>query len=178
MSGLEFHDVHKSFRAVRALRGVSFSVSEGEAHAIVGENGAGKSTLLRILAGSVTPDQGELRLDGERLRMHAPRDALSRGIGVVHQELLAFPNLSVTANVFAGRESSAAAAFAGTRHARADARAAGPLALDVSPDAHGFLSAAHRQLVQARAHLRVPHPGPDEPPRRLRTRRPITCSRS
>ena len=68
VSRLEFHDVHKSFRAVQALRGVCFAVEDGEAHAIVGENGAGKSTLLRILAGSVTPDQGELRLDGERLR--------------------------------------------------------------------------------------------------------------
>jgi rhamnose transport system ATP-binding protein len=110
VSGLDFASVHKSFRAVRALRGVSFSVAKGEAHAIVGENGAGKSTLLRILAGSIAPDQGELRLDGERLRLHAPRDALNRGIGVVHQEMLAFPNLSVAANVFAGRSSSRAAA--------------------------------------------------------------------
>ena len=79
VSRLEFHDVHKSFRAVKALRGVCFSVEDGEAHAIVGENGAGKSTLLRILAGSVTPDQGELRLDGERApAARAARRALSR----------------------------------------------------------------------------------------------------
>ena len=150
MSRLEFHDVQKSFRAVKALRGVSFAVEDGEAHAIVGENGAGKSTLLRILAGSVTPDQGELRLDGERLRMHAPRDALSRGIGVVHQELLAFPNLSVTANVFAGREvvGRGGRLLESTMRERTRELLA-RLHLDVSPDAPmDSLSAAHRQLVQ------------------------------
>jgi ABC-type sugar transport system ATPase subunit len=150
VSGLEFHDVQKSFRAVRALRGVSFTVSEGEAHAIVGENGAGKSTLLRILAGSIAPDQGELRLDGERLRMHAPRDALSRGIGVVHQELLAFPNLSVTANVFAGREIVGRGGRLRERAMRERTRELlARLHLGVSPDAPmDSLSAAQRQLVQ------------------------------
>ena len=150
MSRLDFQDVHKSFRAVQALRGVSFSVEDGEAHAIVGENGAGKSTLLRILAGSITPDRGELRMDGERLRMHAPRDALSRGIGVVHQEMLAFPNLSVTANVFAGREivGRGGRLQEGAMRERTRELLA-RLHLDVPPDAPmDALSAAHRQLVQ------------------------------
>jgi rhamnose transport system ATP-binding protein len=150
VSRLEFHDVHKSFRAVKALRGVSFSVAEGEAHAIVGENGAGKSTLLRILSGSLAPDQGELRLDGERLRLHAPRDALSRGIGVVHQEMLAFPNLSVTANVFAGRELTGRGGRLQEGAMRERTRELlARLHLDVSPDAPmEGLPAAHRQLVQ------------------------------
>ena len=150
MSPLEFHDVHKSFRAVKALRGVGFSVAEGEAHAIVGENGAGKSTLLRILAGRMAPDQGELRLDGERLRLHAPRDALARGIGVVHQEMLAFPNLSVAANVFAGRELTGRGGRLDERTMRERTRALlSRLHLDVSPDAAmDSLPAAHRQLVQ------------------------------
>jgi rhamnose transport system ATP-binding protein len=150
VSRLDFQDVHKSFRAVQALRGVSFSVEDGEAHAIVGENGAGKSTLLRILAGSITPDRGELRLDGERLRMHAPRDALSRGIGVVHQEMLAFPNLSVAANVFAGREIVGRGGRLDERAMRERTRELlARLHLDVPPDAPmDALSAAHRQLVQ------------------------------
>ena len=104
MPGLEFHDVSKSFGAVRALSGVSFSVVAGEAHACVGENGAGKSTLLKILAGIVTPDRGEIRWNDERLRLNGPRDALERGIGMVSQETLAFPNLTVSGNIFAGRE--------------------------------------------------------------------------
>jgi rhamnose transport system ATP-binding protein len=150
MSRLEFHDVHKSFRAVKALRGVGFAVTEGEAHAIVGENGAGKSTLLRILAGSIAPDQGGLGLDGERVRLHAPRDALARGIGVVHQETMAFPNLSVAANVFAGREIVSRAGRLQEGAMREKTRALlARLHLDVSPDAAmDSLPAAHRQLVQ------------------------------
>ena len=64
MPGLEFRDVRKSFGAVKALSGVTFSVSEGEAHALVGENGAGKSTLLKILAGIIRPDSRRALLAG------------------------------------------------------------------------------------------------------------------
>jgi ABC-type sugar transport system ATPase subunit len=104
MSLLTFDDVHKSFGAVRALSGVSFAVARGEAHACVGENGAGKSTLLKILAGIVRPDKGHVRLDGAILDHAGPREALAGGIGMVYQERLAFPNLTVAANIFAGRE--------------------------------------------------------------------------
>ena len=102
--GLEFRDVAKAFGAVQALRGVSFNVAPGEAHACVGENGAGKSTLLKILAGIIRPDRGELWWAGESLHFASPREALERGIGMVYQEMLAFRNLSVSANIFAGRE--------------------------------------------------------------------------
>src|SRR5215831_6827294 len=101
---VEFSGIDKSFDAVAALRGVGFSIDAGEAHAIVGENGAGKSTLLKILAGELRPDRGGLRLDGRPAALTSPRDALGRGIGLVHQEMLLFPNLSVTGNIFAGRE--------------------------------------------------------------------------
>ena len=108
MPGLEFRDVRKSFGAVRALTGVTFSVKEGEAHALVGENGAGKSTLLKILAGIIHPDAGELFWQDARLTLATPREALERGIGMVYQEMLSFPNLSVAANIFAGRELTSA----------------------------------------------------------------------
>ena len=104
MRGLEFRDVHKSYGAVRALRGVSFHVTSGEVHACVGENGAGKSTLLKILAGITSPDRGEIVKDDVALGHRSPREALSNGIGLVFQERLSFPNLSVAANIFAGRE--------------------------------------------------------------------------
>jgi ABC-type sugar transport system ATPase subunit len=86
------------------LTDVTFAVDAGAAHAIVGENGAGKSTLLKILAGTLRPDRGELRVDDAPVVLATPRDAQARGIGFVHQEMLAFPDLSVAANVFAGRE--------------------------------------------------------------------------
>ena len=150
MSLLEFHDVHKSFGAVRALRGVSFTVTAGEAHACIGENGAGKSTLLKILAGIVRPDRGEVRLEGQPLHFNRPREALARGIGMVFQERLAFPNLTVAANIFAGREVvgrwgrlDEAAMRERTRSLLQD------LHLAIPPDVRmEHVSAAHAQLVQ------------------------------
>ena len=86
VSAVSFHHIDKSFGAVHALRDVSFDITAGEAHAIVGENGAGKSTLLKILAGELRPDRGELRLGDAPAALSSPRDALARGIGLVHRE--------------------------------------------------------------------------------------------
>jgi ABC-type sugar transport system ATPase subunit len=102
--GLRFDDLAKSFGAVTALDGVSFDVAGGEIHALIGENGAGKSTLLKILAGIVSPDRGRLFLGEQELSFANPRAALEHGIGMVYQEMLAFPNLTVAGNIFAGRE--------------------------------------------------------------------------
>jgi rhamnose transport system ATP-binding protein len=150
MPGLEFRQIYKSFGAVKALRGVTFAVHEGEAHALVGENGAGKSTLLKILAGIIHPDQGELFWRDAGLTFANPREALERGIGMVYQEMLCFPNLSVTGNIFAGRELTGT----GGRllHSEMEARTAAlldELHLRIAPRAAAeSLSAAHRQLLQ------------------------------
>ena len=150
MPGLEFHDVRKSFGAVQALTGVTFAVHQGEAHALVGENGAGKSTLLKILAGIVHPDGGELRWQSERLSLASPRDALERGIGMVYQEMLCFPNLSVAGNIFAGREVTGPGGR--LREAEMDERTVAildDLHLRVAPGAAAeSLPAAQRQLLQ------------------------------
>jgi len=150
MPGLEFHDVRKSFGAVKALRGVTFTVREGESHALVGENGAGKSTLLKILAGIIRPDAGELRWQDERLSLGSPREALERGIGMVYQEMLSFPNLSVTGNIFAGRELIGAGGRLRDGDMRArTVRILDELHLPIRPEAPAdSLPAAHRQLLQ------------------------------
>jgi rhamnose transport system ATP-binding protein len=101
---LELHDVHKSFDAVRALRGVSLELHAGEVHALAGENGAGKSTVVRIIGGEHQPDAGELLLDGSPRRFAGPRDAQQHGIAVIHQEPTQFPDLTVAENVFMGRQ--------------------------------------------------------------------------
>ena len=150
MPAVSFHNIDKSFGAVAALRDVTFSVERGEAHAIVGENGAGKSTLLKILAGDLRPDRGDLRIDDTPVSLTGARDALVRGIGLVPQEMLAFPNLTVAANIFAGREITGR--FGALREREMHRRARELLArlrLPVSPDALvESLPIAYRQLLQ------------------------------
>ena len=150
MPGLEFRGVSKSFSAVRALDDVSFAVAAGESHACVGENGAGKSTLLKILAGIISPDRGEIRWQDERLSCASPRDALERGIGLVSQETLAFPNLTVAGNIFAGRELTRRGGRLDEPAMRARTQALlESLHIPVSPDTPmDRLPAAYGQLVQ------------------------------
>src|ERR1051326_4570402 len=148
-AALQFRDISKSFGAVRALRGVSFAVREGEAHALVGENGAGKSTLLKILAGIVQPDTGTIHWHDERLHLGSPREALERGIGMVYQEMLSFPNLTVTGNIFAGREITRRGRLRNAEMRDRTRALLAELHLAISPDAEAeSLSAAPRQLLQ------------------------------
>ena len=149
MPGLEFRDVRKSFGAVQALRGVTFAVAETDTHALVGENGAGKSTLLKILAGILRPDTGSLQWRDQPLHLTSPRDALERGIGMVYQEMLSFPNLTVTGNIFAGREIVRRGRLLEREMRSRTERLLAELHLSIDPDARAeSLSAAHRQLLQ------------------------------
>jgi ABC-type sugar transport system ATPase subunit len=102
--GLEAVDIVKRYSGVPALAGVSVTLRPGEVVGLVGHNGAGKSTLLKALAGAVRPDEGHLVIDGGAVVLGSPADALAAGISTVYQELSLLPNLSVTQNVFLGRE--------------------------------------------------------------------------
>ncbi len=96
--------ITKRFGGLTALDGVTLSVNADEIVALVGDNGAGKSTLIRCIAGAMTPDEGEMRLDGQSVRFHQPSDARRHGIETVHQNLALVDNLPVAANLFLGRE--------------------------------------------------------------------------
>lgn len=96
---LQIRHVTKAFPGVRALNDVSIDFLPGEVHAIVGENGAGKSTLIKIICGIYTPDDGEVRLDGETLHLHAYKDALDRKINLVSQEIQVIPKSTVAENI-------------------------------------------------------------------------------
>ena len=101
---LETQNVTKVFPGTVALKGVDFRIERGRIHALVGENGAGKSTLVNILAGIERPTTGRLVLDGMEAHFTSAREAAGRGIGIVHQELQLFPNLTITENLFVGSE--------------------------------------------------------------------------
>jgi len=95
----------KRFPGVVANDGVDLDVTRGEVHTILGENGAGKSTLAAVLCGLYRPDEGEVRIDGERVTLHSPRDGLARGIGMVHQHFRLVDRFTVAENVALGDES-------------------------------------------------------------------------
>ncbi len=107
MSGdllLRMTGISKQFPGVQALDKVGFELRAGEVHVLMGENGAGKSTLMKILAGMHLADEGTIEIDGSEVRSESPRDALSNGISMIHQELSAVPHMSVAENIFLGRE--------------------------------------------------------------------------
>jgi ABC-type sugar transport system ATPase subunit len=101
---VEMTGITKSFFGTHALRSVDFSAHSGEVHALVGLNGAGKSTLMKILGGVYTRDEGEVVVAGENVHFHSPSDAGAHGIAMIHQEYSLIPELSVTRNIYLGRE--------------------------------------------------------------------------
>jgi len=101
---VETRGVGKYFGGTEALADVDVRIRRGSIHGLVGENGAGKSTLGRLIAGAITPDEGELHVDGRPVRFRSPREALRAGITLIAQELALAPKLSVLENVFLGVE--------------------------------------------------------------------------
>ncbi len=96
--------VTKAFGSTLAVDDVSFEISPGRVHALMGENGAGKSTLMKMLAGVHRPDSGEIRIAGQVVTFADPRQALAAGISTVFQELSLLPNLTIAENMFLGKE--------------------------------------------------------------------------
>lgn len=142
---LSFRSISKSYGGIHAVRGVSFDVAPAEIHAIVGANGAGKSTLLKILSGVVTPDEGQVLLDGRAVRIDSPHGAHRLGIGLVPQETTLCENLSIAENIFLGT-------YTWLRPSALEAEARRrlhDLGLDYDPSLPvSRLSVAQKQLVQ------------------------------
>jgi ABC-type uncharacterized transport system ATPase subunit len=159
---VELRGIRKSFGPVRANDGISLAAAGGTIHGILGENGAGKSTLMRILSGALAPDGGEIRLDGVPVRIGSAPGAVRRHIGMVHQDPLDFPSLSVLDNFLLGRRTAARAApgepdgggAGGFVPHRRRARTllqtlAGRFGFTLDPDARcGQLSVAERQQLE------------------------------
>jgi ABC-type uncharacterized transport system ATPase subunit len=146
---IELIGIDKSFGPVHANKNVNLVVERGVIHGIVGENGAGKSTLMSILYGFYEADAGEIRVNGEPVRIRSSREAISHGIGMVHQHFMLVPPLSVLENVMLGAEggpllAEGAARSAKARRARARIRRSRSIPTRSSANCRSACSSASR----------------------------------
>src|ERR687897_1798459 len=101
---LELRGITKRFGSLVANNAIDFELKREEIHALLGENGAGKSTLMNVLYGLHQPDEGEMWVDGEKVEIHSPRQAMNLGIGMVHQHFMLVPVMTVAENLVLGAE--------------------------------------------------------------------------
>jgi len=146
---LELSGITVRFGSMVANDDISFSVRDGEVHALLGENGAGKSTLMRVVAGLLRPQSGEIRVDGKAVHLQSPLDATALGIGMVHQHFMLIPTLTVAQNVCLGL-ARAGRIFPNLRKVATELAELSRLyRLDIDPFARvGDLSVAGRQRVE------------------------------
>jgi simple sugar transport system ATP-binding protein len=133
---VELKGITKRFPGVVANKRVDLTVESGEVHSLLGENGAGKSTLVNVLFGLYRPDEGEILIDGRPVELHSPADAISAGIGMVHQHFMLVPVFTVLENIVLGLEPTTGPGFIDTRRARKRVQELSErYGLDVDPDA-------------------------------------------
>ena len=133
---LELRGITKRFGSLVANDSIDLKVESGEIHALLGENGAGKSTLMNVLYGLLKPDQGQILLDGKVVTFHNPGDALTAGIGMVHQHFMLVPVFTVAENVMLGVERTSVLGLLNRRRARKDVlELSSRYGLAIDPDA-------------------------------------------
>ena len=101
---IEMKNIMKYFGTVKVLNNASFSLDDGEIHALMGENGAGKSTLMKVLTGVYNKDGGEILIDGKSISFNHPKEAEEYGIVFIYQELNSLLDMTVEENIFLGKE--------------------------------------------------------------------------
>jgi simple sugar transport system ATP-binding protein len=101
---LELHNISKSFGALTALRNLSFHIGEGEVVGLLGDNGAGKSTTVNLISGIHKPSEGYLSVDGKKAAFTCRSDSADAGIETIYQHTALVDSLSITRNIFMGRE--------------------------------------------------------------------------
>ncbi|MDR2184363.1 MAG: sugar ABC transporter ATP-binding protein [Treponema sp.] len=147
---VEIQNISKKFPGVAALQNVSFTINEGEIHALIGENGAGKSTMIKILSGLYKPESGgEIIFGGEPFKEYTALESLHRGIVVIYQDFSLFSNLSVLENIALGPYVKAGKRQVNWKAMRETARTAlGKLQIQIDLNAPvGSLSVAKQQIV-------------------------------
>ena len=101
---VECSGLHKWYSGVHALKGINLKIAEGESIGLVGDNGAGKSTLIKILSGVHQPDEGDILIDGRKVAIRTPKQAMNLGIETIYQYNSMVPTMSIARNLFVGRE--------------------------------------------------------------------------
>ena len=146
---LKMNNITKIFPGVIALDNVSMEFKEGEVHAIIGENGAGKSTLIKILTGAHEPTSGTIELYGQTYTHFTPHESIAKGISAIYQEFILIPYLTVTENIFFGREEMSGI-FLNKAEMQNKARAlCKEMGVDVDPRAKvQDLGVAYQQIVE------------------------------
>lgn len=145
---LEMKGIVKHFPGTLALDKVDLSLNRGEVMALIGENGAGKSTLMNVLMGNLAPDEGEIFLDGNKIRNNSPYEAIQRGIGMVPQELNLARDLTVAENVFLGRYIKKNGIIQWGQMYKETEKMLEQLSIKIDPHKKaGDLSAAYQQMV-------------------------------
>ena len=147
---LEMRGITKRYPGVIANNRINLDVKAGEIHALLGENGAGKTTLMNVLFGLARPDEGEILLDGNPVKIADPADAIARGIGMVHQHFMLIPVLTVAENILLGAETMANPIFLDRNEARRRIIELGKrFGFEIDPDAKvGSLSVGWQQRVE------------------------------
>ena len=147
---VEFKNVTMEFPGVRANDDVSLTIEKGEIFALVGENGAGKSTLMNILYGILTPTKGEVTIKGQKIGDFSPKNAISLGVGMVHQHFMLVPSFTVAQNIVLSREPKKMGFLYDLEGAnRAVSALSEEYGLDVNPtDVVGQLSVGLQQRVE------------------------------
>lgn len=146
---LELNGITKIFPGVKALNQVKFQLRHGEIHALMGENGAGKSTFIKVITGVHKAEEGEMYLDGKKVDFRGTKDAQAAGIAAIYQHATAYPDLTVTENIFVGHEIKKNGLLQWKQMHEAADQLLQQLDADFkSTDEMGSLSVAQQQMVE------------------------------
>jgi len=146
---LSLRGIRKSYGPTEVLHDIDMDVCAGEVVALLGENGAGKSTVSNVISGTVLPSSGEMTWQGAPYAPANPREAIDSGIGMIHQELMLLPHLSIAENIFVGRYPMKGGIVDRKEMEERAHRGLERLGLDISPRLHvEGLSTASQQLIE------------------------------
>jgi ABC-type methionine transport system ATPase subunit len=154
---LHCEKIDKIYPGTKALDGVSFDLLKGKVNVLIGENGAGKSTLMKMIAGIEQPSAGKMYMDGEEVYFKDTNAARAKGIGIIHQELSLFPNLTVYQNIFMCHEQKNGLFLNDKKHIEGARKIMERLEHEIPPETMvGDLRVGQQQMVEIARNLIFP----------------------